>query len=215
MAGDVIVRGLGPDGAFDAALGGADGRKLVFSFGGGAASVYGRSTRPLPPLAQGSFMLGQMLRRPDGTFLAAGGVKVLRYTGEGAGFSTGLFAAASLTPYFGPDTGFGGPATAPRVRVLLAHQTVRGARRLQRFVVRLRSSAEGLALVKIHARGRVIAQIVEPVYRAGTSSVKVSLTRAGEKLVRRRAALRVRASVRLRDLFAQHATARASRTIRF
>jgi len=163
--------------------------------------------RPLPPLEQASFGLGQLVGRPDGSLLAAGGVRVVRYRGEGTGSSTGLFAAAALTRGLAPLADFGGPPSAPLLGVRIADQTPAVSSRLKRVVVRVSASSPGLSLVRVRARGRVIAQSLEPVYEAATSTAKVRLTRTGERLLRRRRAIAITVTATLRDVLTQRTTA--------
>jgi uncharacterized delta-60 repeat protein len=94
----LIVERIAPSGAVSEA-------RVPIPFGGGYASV---GTR-VPSIAQNSFLPGRLVPRADGSFLVAGGVRVVRYTGEGSGFSSAPMAAAALTPQLALDPAFGGP----------------------------------------------------------------------------------------------------------
>jgi uncharacterized delta-60 repeat protein len=156
-------------------------------FGGGMASF--RRSSVVRPLAQDGFHPATIIAHADGSYLVVGSVTVVRYTGEGTGFSTGLFAAVGLTPGLAVDTAFGGPAVPARMSLRM-----RGRR------ARITASGPGLALIRLRdGRGRVLAQSLEPVYRAGTTTVTIPLTKAG-RLARGRAS--VIAEYTFRDVLA-------------
>jgi hypothetical protein len=202
-------------GRFDESIGGPVGRTLRLGFGGGIATLFAKHTpRPLMPLAQTGFTLGRVVPRADGSYLAIGGVKVLQYKGEGTGWSTAAFAAAALRPDMTLDPDFGGAADALRLSVGIPRQRSASVRVLKRVLIRIRSSAPGLAIVKVRARGRVIAQMTVPLYTAGTSSMRVRLTKTGERMLRRGTGVPVAVNVRARDFLAVDATARASGRLR-
>lgn len=156
-------------------------RLVAFGFGGGLARsrlAFGPPS-PLPALAQTSFRASEVVLRPDRSVLAVGGVGVVRYTGEGSGVSTGRFAVGALTPDLAIDTRFGGPVHRERVRVRPTEERRRSVQRHGRLVLRVRySGTAALAHIRIRARGRVIAEELEPLFAPGTSTVKVPLTRA-------------------------------------
>jgi hypothetical protein len=105
-------------------------------------------------------------------------------------------------------------ATPLRLSIRVARQRGRTSARLKRIVLRTHSSGPGLALIRIRARGRVIAQNLEPLFAAGASTVLVPTTAVGERLLRQRPPLRVSVVAQGRDLLAQRAIARARATIR-
>jgi hypothetical protein len=101
-------------------------------------------------------------------------------------------------------------STPPRLRVRVAEQRAVTAARLRRIVLRVRASAPGLALIRARARGRLIAEGLEPLFTAGTSSVRLAVTRIGWRLLRRRGPVAIAVTARARDLVAHQATVRAS-----
>ena len=88
-------------------------RSLTLGFGGGSAGR--RDSRR--NLLQNSFGGGQLVPRPDGTFLVPGGVGLSRPDGSGEEVSISRFAAAVLTSSLRLDRSFGGPARRLRVSV--------------------------------------------------------------------------------------------------
>jgi hypothetical protein len=213
--GDLVVRRVAADGSFDAATGGTFGRTLTFGFGGGAASprVPGQPSE-LGELRQTSFRTGEAVQRGDGSLLVAGAVRVVRYTGEGAGRSTGRFAVAATTPALTVDRGFGGPATRPDLDVRVVRQRATTSARLKRILLEANASGPGLVLIRMRARGRVIAQGLEPLFAAGRSTIRLPTTDIGERLLRRRARLRVSITAQARDLLALQTTTHARATVR-
>lgn len=188
------VRRFGPTGAPGATTAVNPG------FGGGFAS-FRRSTRLGLGLGQDSFGPGELVRRPDGSFALAGGVRIVRYTGEGAGRSIAFFAAASLTPSLGLETTFGGPAVPARVGVAVPPQRAASGARLRRVVVQVSSSAPGLALLRVRdGRRRILAQSLEPVYGPGTTTVRVPLTSLGRRVLARGRPVRVTVGHAFRDV---------------
>jgi hypothetical protein len=83
------------------------------AFGGGLASQLSRTTGD----AEQNSFLGRLLPRPDGSYLAVGGLSVVHHTGEGAGFSAGFVAVAAYTPLLALDMTFGGPQQAPAAQM--------------------------------------------------------------------------------------------------
>ena len=213
--GDLIVRRIVANGSFDAATGGASGRTVAFGFGGGVASPRVSGEPPEPgELRQTSFRTAEAVQRADGSLLVAGAVRVVRYTGEGAGLSTGRFAVGAITPALTVDRRFGGPATRPRLDIRVVRQRAVTSARLGRIVLRASASGPGLVLIRVRARGRVIAQGLEPLFAAGRTTIRLPTTGIGDRLLRRHAPLRVSLSARSRDLFAQQTTVRTRATLR-
>ncbi|CAA9501522.1 MAG: hypothetical protein AVDCRST_MAG53-2022 [uncultured Solirubrobacteraceae bacterium] len=169
-------------------------------FGGGYASFI-RSTRLGLGLHQDGFIPGRLVQRSDGSFLLTGGVRVVRCTGEGEGFSTGPTAAASLTPALAPDRAFGGPQAPARLRLTVPAQRASSSARLRRILVRVTASGPGLALLRVRdGRRRVLAQSLEPVYAAGSTTVRVPLTTTGRRVLGRGRAARVSVGYAFRDV---------------
>jgi len=206
---------IASDGALDPSLGGAGGALFQPGFGGGGSSVLASvRPRPLPVLAQNSFVAGPVAVRPDGSYLAVGGVGVSQPTGEGEGRSIFDFAAAALTPSFTATTGFGGPAKRLTLKLALAAQRAATADAKHGIGIRLDASAPGLARVTIKAHGRVIAQSVLPVFGSGPRTLPVELTAYGTALLRRSRGVRVTLSASARGLLTASAHRSASGTLR-
>lgn len=196
---------LGPDGRVQRTLAIASG------FGGGYASSFRRPVLVNGGPAQDGFLPTRLLPRPGGGVLVVGGVSLIRGTGEGTGFSTGFFAASALTADLTPDPAFGGPATVPRVAVSVPAQRARSSAELRRVLVRIKAPGPGLVLVRVRdGRRRILAQSVEPVYAAGTSSARIPLTTLGRSALRR--PLRVEVGHLFRDVLT--GTAEGSRVAR-
>lgn len=174
-------------------------------FGGGLGS-FARTRFPAPArrsrLEQDGFVPGALVQRPDGSFLLAGDVRIFRYTSEqGAGFSTELPAAAALTPALELDRAFGGPQAPARFRLSVPAQRASSNAHLRRVLVRITASGPGLALLRVRdGRHRVLAQSLEPVYAAGSTTVRVPLTTFGRSALRRGRSVRVSAGYAFRDV---------------
>lgn len=155
-------------------------------FGGGYASP-GRSTRlTLGGVDQDSFVPAQVLRRADGGYLAVGGTRIIRYTGEGEGFSRGFFAVAGLTGSWAPDPSVGGPLRATGARVRLLPQRAALGARARRVRVRVKATAPGIVLLRVRdGADRVLAQVVAPLYSTASTVVRVPLTPDGRRLLGR------------------------------
>jgi hypothetical protein len=108
----------------------------------------------------------------------------------------------------------GGPASAATLRVSMPAQrvTVRDTptrQDLPHVLIRLRSSANGLAAVRIRAGRRLIGRETVPLWQAGRQTVRVLLTRSGLRHLRRHHPLRLRATAHVRDVVGQDAAARS------
>lgn len=166
-------------------------------FGGGLGSFARMSSR----LEQDGFLPGRLLPRPDGSFVLTGGVRIVRYIGEGTGFSTGLPAVAALTAALEPDRAFGGPQSPARFRLSVSVQRASQDASLHRILVRGMASAPGLALLRVRdTRRRVLAQSLEPIYAGGTTTVRVPLTAIGRSVLRRGRSVRVSVGYAFRDV---------------
>lgn len=183
-------------------------------FGGGVASSFRRAVFQ-PALDQNAFSARALIPRPGGGFLAAGGVSLQQYAGEGEGFSTATFAAAALTPDLRLDRTYGPAPARVTASVRLVRQRARVARRQRTIAVRVQASRAGLVRVRIFTRaGRMVARSVEPLYRAGAARVRIPLTRFGRRALRARR-LRVVVEARFRDLLAaEDAAPRVRGTLR-
>jgi uncharacterized delta-60 repeat protein len=181
------VQRITPSGALGAAS------DLSPAFGGGLGSAR-RSTSG--GVEQNSFV-GELLPRPDGSYLVVGAVKVGRYTGEGAGFGTGLVAGAAYTPLLAPDTSFGGPQQPALARARIPRQRARADADLRRVLAQVTASGPGLVSLRVRdGRRRILAA----VYAAGTANVRIPLTATGRRILRRARSLRVQVGRDLRDV---------------
>ena len=171
-------------------------------FGGGHAGSPGRTTGSIE---QNSFR-GTLLRRPDGSYLAVGSVSVVAYSGEGSGRSAGFAAIAEYSPLLAPG-GYGGPQQLPRTSVRLPRQRARLDYERRRVLAHVTTNGPGLVLVRIRdAQLRTLAQVVAPAFTAGTTTVRVPLTRTGRSVLRRGGGLRVTARATFRDVLTAHTT---------
>jgi uncharacterized delta-60 repeat protein len=203
------------NGTLDTSFGGPSGVVYQPPFGGGGSSVISSvRPRPLPPLTQNSLIAGPLVARPDGSFLAVGGVSVSQPTGEGEGRSIFDFAAFALTPSFTSDGAFGGPAKRLTLKLGVQPQAAATARTKHGIAVRLDASAPGLARVTIKAAGRVIASSVLPVFGSGPRTLPVELTTYGTHLLAGHRGIRVTASATTRNLLTGTAHASATGTLR-
>lgn len=183
---------------------------FITSFGGGVATPMGR-TFPLRGVRQDSFD-GRFVARPDGSYLAVGGVKVIRATVNGTGFSAGLVAVAAFRPFVTVsgteiavqlDERFGGPHTPASLRVAVPRQSARAAARLRRILLRVTASEAGLVAILVRdGRGRLLARSTEPLYGPGMTSVRLPMTARGQRLLRRARELRVRVRYDYQDVLA-------------
>jgi len=170
------------------------------AFGGGIGGLAGSGF-----LSRNSFDVSDVLRRPDGSLLLVGGVGVVRYTGEGEGFSAGGFAFAAVTPAFVLDRGgFGGAPTAVSVTAAFPRQRAASARRRGRVLVEVRATRPSLVRVRVRIRGRTVAQEVVSVFRTGLTRYPVRVLRGRTAGIR--AGRRVTVTVTVRNLVAQQAT---------
>jgi uncharacterized delta-60 repeat protein len=198
-------------GAIDPTLGGPAGLDFTTPFGGGISHVaqFPPVLTLLGPLAQNTFTGGSVIERPDGSYLFLGQVAIAWPTGN----SSVYFAAAALTPSFALDRSFGGPVTPLHATLALTRQGATTAHARRGIRVTLNLSASGLARLVIKAGGRVVAQSLYPVFRPGTSTLRVILTSFGYQWLRSDPHGTITASVKARDLLTTVATATATGTL--
>jgi uncharacterized delta-60 repeat protein len=210
-SGRLNVRLVAADGTTSAAL----GRDVDLPFGGGGSSVV-VSVRPRPvgSLEQNSFFGQRLVPRADGSYLVPGAVRVSQPTGEGTGFSIGRFAAAALTPSLRLDTTFGGPAAPLRLSARLAGQRAQTAHARHGIRIVLKSSAVGLARVKITHGGRAIAHSLLPVFTTTSRTLPVELTHYGNAYLRHHRNVSVSITATARDLLTSTATTTARGRLR-
>lgn len=203
-----------PGGRFDPSSG-SGGRLLRLGFGGGSGGTFLASRhRALPPLRKSSFRVGQIVERPDGSFLVVGGVRVSGDRPDGTRVQASRLAVAALTPDLARDPRFGGRGTPPRLRARVLSRSAAVGARLKRLLVSVTASAPSLVLVRARVGRVVIADALEPVLAAGRVSAKLRLTRAGERLLADRRRLRINVAATMRDLLGREVPARATATLR-
>ena len=181
-------------------------RSLTLGFGGGSAGKHDSRRN----LLQNSFGGGQLVPRPDGTFLVPGGVGLSRPNGSGEEVSISRFAAAVLTPSLRLDRSFGGPAGRLRVSVRLARQDAAAAVRQKAIAVKLRLSSVGLARVRIADRGRAVASGLVAVLNTTSQLSLIRLTPYGRKYLRGHPHARLSITVTARDLLTNVRSAHAA-----
>ncbi|MEA2192646.1 MAG: hypothetical protein QOI73_2767 [Solirubrobacteraceae bacterium] len=216
-----LAPGTGPTpGRLNARLVSAGGaialdRTVDLPFGGGGSSfLVSVRPRPVASLRQNSFFGKLVVRRSDGSYVVPGSVKVSQPTGEGTGFSTGRFAAAALTPSFALDPSFGGPARKLALSVRLTRQRASSAHARHGIRVTLRSSAVGLARVKVTHAGRAIALSLVPVFKTTSHTLPVELTSYGNGYLRHHRNVKVSVTAQARDLLTATKTAKAAGRLR-
>lgn len=171
--------------------------RLAPAFGGGRASDAGETTGRV---AQNSFS-GDLLARPDGSYVVVGGVTIAQLTPSLDGVSAGYLAVAAFTSVLAPDLAFGGPAAQPRASAILASRNARIAAARRSIRATLTASSAGLFGIRVDdARGHPLARSVQPIYGAGTVAARIPLTALGRSVLRRARNLRVRVSFSFRDL---------------
>jgi uncharacterized delta-60 repeat protein len=213
-AGHDQVEGIAANGAVGPPPGEPAGLSFDLPFGGGNADLVTTiHASPLLPLDQNTFN-GNLIQRPDGSYVLVGGVDVSAATGEGEGRSINDLAVAALTPSFAPDTSFGGPVTMLRATVAVPPQRASTARARHGIRVVLRVSAPGLARVVIKASGRVVAHSVVPVFGTAPTTLPVELTSFGSRWLKGHPRSRLTLAVKARDLLTTTTTSTASGALR-
>jgi uncharacterized delta-60 repeat protein len=208
-AGRLIARLVGPTGAI------VQTRTVDMPFGGGGSGFIGNvRPRPVTSIKQNTFSTETVVRRSDGSYIVPGGVHVSQPTGEGTGFSIGRFAAAALTPGFSLDTSFGGPATAPTLSLRLSKQRAHSAYTRHGIRVSLKSSAVGLARVRVKHGTRTIALALLPLFKTTRHTLQVGLTKYGNTYLRHHRNVRVTISATGRDLLTSTDSATARGRLR-
>jgi uncharacterized delta-60 repeat protein len=186
-------------------------------FGGGLASLFARHRAvTVTPLAQTGYRPGRAIMRGDGSVVVPGGVGVIQYTGEGAGYLHEEEAALGLTPALALDPAFGGPATPARIGLEVPAQRAASdaATKLLRVAVDATTSGPGLAVLRVTAGGRVVATSTAPVLRTGHQRLRALLTVAARRSLRHAHRVRVTVTATFRDLVGRQATARARGVLR-
>jgi uncharacterized delta-60 repeat protein len=170
--------------------------------GGGSGATGGGSSRVVRGLVQDSFVERAVAARADGSYLAVGGVGVVEGSANGRvrGRSVFEFAAASITPGFTEDAGFGGRPARVGLKLSVPAQSAAGALAARAIRVRLDFSAVGLARVRIKAGGHVIAQGVVGIFGRGPQILGIGLSGYGAHVLAGRRPVVVRATGTGRDL---------------
>jgi len=208
-AARVRILRLTSTGLVDPTAGGANGLLVTLPFGGGSYAP-----RTIASLRQNSFTPTGVIERAGGTLLFNGSVEASEaFPTEGgpelvAGISG--FALAALDSSYRLEAAFTG---ATRFRVA-AHVT---STRLTSngIAVRLGSSHAALSVVTVTSAGQIVARGTVPFFSLEKTinqrAVRIPLTRAGQRLVRRhRRFVNVAVSVAGADLAANHVAARTS-----
>jgi hypothetical protein len=87
--------------------------------------------------------------------------------------------------------------------VSLASQVARSTVPLRGVLARVTVSEPGLVRIRVSdASGRIIARRTEAVFAAGTTTMRITPTKAGERVLRHARNLRVRVRHEFRDLLA-------------
>ncbi len=189
----------------------ANGRvlpKAILSpmIGGGGTAV-----DVLFPLVQNGLTPREVAQRPDGSYLVAGSVSVLRRT-EGGSYGPYLPAVAAFTNGFAPDRSFGGPRRAPAMTVRTTDHYASTSAARGFIPLRLTASVPGIVRLTIRdVDGHLIGQRVAPIFAAGSSFVRILLDASAHRLLRG-PQRRVRITHEFRDVVAQ--IARATRVVR-
>lgn len=205
----VQIRRLSATGKLDPALGGRRGLLRTLPFGG---DFYARGT--IASLRGNSFLPSGVIERANGSLLFSGIVgdeEAERTEGgvEPVAWFTGLGLAA-LNGRFQLDDSF----AASRPPELTAHVL---SRRLtpNGISLVLRASGAGMAVVTVHAAGKLIAQGTVAFFSINQAiterAVRLPLTRAGNEMLGKRLLIEVKASAV--NLVADRASAHASATL--
>lgn len=210
-----IVR-VSPTGQVDPSLGGAGGLIVTLPFGGGRFEP-----GTIADLRQNGFSPSDVTPRSDGSLLFDGVVDAAqeRYTNAGTDVlaSAGGIGIAALNGSFAVDPSFRG---ASPLRLAL---TITSRRLTSRgLALALTSSGAALSVVTAKAGGRTIARATVPFLVKARSKtrtltthqhVRLALTPAGRRLVRRRGRVTVAVTMRATDLAGNRVTRRASSRI--
>jgi uncharacterized delta-60 repeat protein len=212
-----IIARLTANGRYDPSAG-PETQSVALPFGGGAflegrdVSLNQNPFSEPPPFAA--------IVRGDGSLLLASSVHVVDVPDAGAldsGFVT-QWALAALTPAGALDPTFGA-ASPLRVKVSLPRQRASGpsARACSPIahciLLTLSSSAPGLAVVHVKARGKVIAQTSVALFTSARETWPIPLTRAGRRLLKAGRRLRVTVLSSAKDLAGNTFKQQASLTL--
>jgi hypothetical protein len=135
--------------------------------------------------------------------LAIGTVTVQQADPDTAGTQIYRLAAAAFSATLAPQTGFG--TAPPPLRVRIGHLVKASASADYAISATLRASAPGLCRITVRAGRTVVAQTLDPMFRAGATTVPIELTSAGMALLKQRSKLSVTIQMRARDVFTQTA----------
>ena len=199
-----VIARLTANGRYDPSAG-PETQSVALPFGGGTflegrdVSLNQDPFSEPPPFAA--------IVRGDGSLLLASAVHVVDVPGAGAidsGFVT-QWALAALTPAGALDPTFGA-ASALHVKVSLPRQRASGPSAhacspiAHCILVALASSAPGLAVVHVKARGKVIAQTSVALFSTARATWPIPLTKAGRRLLKAGRKLRVTVLLSAKDL---------------
>ena len=173
-------------------------------FGGGTTTT--GPMRGETSLRQNAFVPGHALARADGSLVLPGATSVVEHTDRGLTHAISEAAVAATTPAFALDPAFGGAARPPTISVRLAP-----GRLTNPIAVTARTSGPGLCLLRVRARGRVIARSTTAVFAAGDHPLQARLTTTGRRAPH---GAPVTVTATFRDLVGAQASARAAGTLR-
>ena len=108
-------------------------------------------------------------------------------------------AAAAFSPQLAPDRRFGGPPRRAVLRVLAQRRATDLG--IAHILVRVRASEAGLVVLRVRdRRGRLLGGSLQPIYAAGTTTMRIPLTYAGRRLLQRGRPLRIALRHEFRDI---------------
>jgi uncharacterized delta-60 repeat protein len=199
-----VVERLTVNGRYDPSVGPAV-QSTALPFGGGTLLEGGTVSLNQDPFADPPPFAAAV--RSDGSLLLASDVHLVDVPGPGAIDSSFVtqWALAALTPTVSLDTTFGG-ASALHVKLSLPRQRAIGSSATacspsaRCILLTLTPSAPGLAVARIKARGKFIAQAGLPLFTTAKVTWPIPLTAAGRRVLKAGHRLRVTVLVSVKDL---------------
>jgi uncharacterized delta-60 repeat protein len=195
--------------------------EIPFGGGLGEPGPLSPSTYPETRIAldQNTF-LGQRssaitLPMPDGSYLLAGNVSLTVPAGPRAPeVTTTRFALAALTPSLALEPAFGRPARTANVSLRVPAQTLSDDLSHRRVLVEVAGSAVGLAEIRLFSHGHPLAHKLVALLSTGRIRVPVPLSGSPRRYLLAHRPSQLRATVTLRDLFADNAQGSTTVTLR-
>jgi uncharacterized delta-60 repeat protein len=223
VPGIVEFERVTPAGLLDGSFAKPPGTAVDVPFGGGLAEPASPSPFSYPEadfsLTQNSFLGPKtsplVVPQPDGSLLLAGTVSLSAPAARGVPERTiDRFALAVLTPSLSLDTAAGGPAHAPALTVQAPRQSAREDTSHRRILLAAQTSAPGLVRVELFSGQRLLASRLGALLDTAETRIAVPLSPSGARYLRAHPRARIRATVALRDLLADHATRTTSFRLR-